>query len=201
MLVDDPIIEEARARHELHKDHPTHRPLSEGYELVGLRGEEELARALGLEVDMVRRPRGDGGIDNVLCLSGNDFVVDVKCARKPRNLIVEVGCVVAKTIYVLASYSDEADAAELLGWQWGKVLLDAPTKDFGYGVINHYIPRGQLRDLEELKNRHTPKSPLIPHHVFLHYCHCGEWGWFGYGVSFRNGLDGEWFCAKHRPAA
>jgi hypothetical protein len=28
---------------------------------------------------------------------------------------------------------------------------------------------------------------------FLHNCHCGEWGAFGYGD--------QWYCARHRPDA
>jgi hypothetical protein len=153
----DRLRREAQARHELHVDHPTHRPLSEGYELVGLRGEEALANYFGLEIDLVRRPGGDGGVDNKLCLSGFEYKVDVKCARKALNLIVEVGKVEPKTIYILASYSDEDDAAVLLGWQWGVVLMNAPKKDFGYGVINHYVPRSKLRGLDDLAERHTPK--------------------------------------------
>lgn len=151
----DQIKAEAEARHLSHINHPTHRPLSEDYELVGLRGEQALAEFFGLTVDMVRRPGGDGGVDNILNLSGAEYIVDVKCARKPFHLICEVGKVLPKTIYILAGYSDEADAAELLGWQWGVVLKRTSTRDFGYGVINHYIPRERLRNLSELVSRHA----------------------------------------------
>lgn len=34
--------------------------------------------------------------------------------------------------------------------------------------------------------------------LFLHPCHCGRWGAFGFGVSFRNGQTGTWFCARHK---
>jgi hypothetical protein len=34
---------------------------------------------------------------------------------------------------------------------------------------------------------------------FVHYCHCGKWGSFGYGVSLRNGKLGRWYCSEHRP--
>jgi hypothetical protein len=36
---------------------------------------------------------------------------------------------------------------------------------------------------------------------FVHYCHCGKWGAFGYGVSLRQGKLGQWYCAEHRPDA
>ena len=34
---------------------------------------------------------------------------------------------------------------------------------------------------------------------FEHYCHCGKWGFFGYGVSLREDKPGVWFCSEHRP--
>jgi hypothetical protein len=36
---------------------------------------------------------------------------------------------------------------------------------------------------------------------FLHYCHCGRWGAYGYGVFPEQGKLGEWFCDEHRPDA
>jgi hypothetical protein len=156
--MDDVLRAEAMARHELHQSHPSHRPLSEDYELIGLCGEAALAQMFGLSVDMVRRPGGDGGVDNVLRLrtatGPQEFKVDVKTARKPNNLIVEVGKLKPATIYVLAGYAPLAGKATLLGWEWGRVLHKAPSKDFGYGVINHYIPRVRLRALAELLERH-----------------------------------------------
>lgn len=36
--------------------------------------------------------------------------------------------------------------------------------------------------------------------LFLHFCvDCGAWGAFGYGVNFRAGRVGRWYCAAHRP--
>ena len=31
---------------------------------------------------------------------------------------------------------------------------------------------------------------------FVHYCHCGKWAAFGYGM--RKGHLGQWFCGDHR---
>jgi len=31
---------------------------------------------------------------------------------------------------------------------------------------------------------------------FEHYCHCGEWGPFGFGKTDE---DRQWFCEEHRP--
>lgn len=187
-MTDDPIKAEAEARHAAHVDHPTHRPLSEDYELVGLRGEEALAKRFGLTVDMVRRPNGDGGIDNVLTLDGKQYVVDVKCARKAFNLIVEVGKVKPQTVYVLAAYYDETDSAELVGWEWGSIVLKAPTKDFGYGIENHYIPRERLRKIEELEAR----TRITETHS-CEVCDAPNVNW-----GYRRGPEVHWFCLKHR---
>ena len=141
---------------------------------------------------MSRRLRGDGGIDNVLIFNGVPHVVDVKTARLPFNLIVEVGKVKPKTIYILAGYSDEHKNAVALGWEWGIKLLRAPTKDFGYGVINHYIPRENLRGIDELL-RKREADPVV------HRCHhCGELACWGFDVSLRHEKEGVWFCFEHR---
>jgi hypothetical protein len=36
--------------------------------------------------------------------------------------------------------------------------------------------------------------------VLMHFCgECGRWGAYGYGVNFREGRLGRWYCAAHRP--
>ena len=37
-----------------------------------------------------------------------------------------------------------------------------------------------------------------PPKPFLHYCWCGKWGLYGYGVNLRKDQPGEWFCEEHR---
>jgi hypothetical protein len=155
----DEIAAEAAARHAAHQDHPSHRPLSEGYELVGLRGEEAFAQMFGLDMDLSRRPGGDGGMDFVVTMMVKppvifQYKVDIKSARKPFNLIVEKGKVDAKTIYVLGHYLELIDKVTPIGWEWGATLLAAPTATFGgHGVLNHYIPRERLRPMRELQER------------------------------------------------
>lgn len=147
--MDKRLYEVATERHELHRDHPTSRPLSKDYEYVGLAGESAFAQATGLPPDLTLRAGGDKGQDFLLPLG---FSVDVKTARKAGHLILEVGKPVAD-IYVLAEYSDETGKATLVGWTWGRLLAKAPSRDFGYGVINHYIPRAELRPMSELLKR------------------------------------------------
>lgn len=138
----------SEAREALHESHASSRPLSEGYERVGLMGEAEFALRYGLKFDREARPAGDKGVDFHVPVS---MTLDVKTARKPFNLIVEQGKVFAD-IYVLAGI-DEFDRVTFYGWQFGSLVKKAPIKDFGYGVMNHYIPRESLRAMEELERR------------------------------------------------
>ena len=142
----DFLQNEANVRERIHANHASSRPLSKNYDFVGLAGEAEFMRIFRQPMDTDRKPGGDSKIDFTVPLK---FTVDVKTARKALNLIVEVGEVEAD-IYVLASFSDKDQTAELLGWEWGKILKKAPSKDFGYGIINHYIPRENLRPIDEL---------------------------------------------------
>ncbi|MGA0841019.1 MAG: hypothetical protein ACO3P1_14115 [Pseudomonadales bacterium] len=139
----------ANQRHELHKDHASSRPLSEDYEHVGLAGELALSQLTGLSPDLTLRPGGDGGTDAHILIA---YTVNVHAARKPYNLLHEQGSATAD-ILVLAAYSDKTGEATLVGWEWGAKVLAAPVKDFGYGILNHYIPAKNLRPISELKDR------------------------------------------------
>ena len=130
-----------------HIGHQSQRILGDNHDLVGVSGETIFAKYFGLKMNDDIKPEGDDGIDFLL---GLNFSVDVKTARKPFNLLLEVGKPVAD-IYVLADFND--GDPYLLGWQWGIILSQAPSKDFGYGVINHYIPVEELRSMNELLNR------------------------------------------------
>jgi hypothetical protein len=145
------IAVEALERAELHANHASNRPLSDGFEFVGLTGEFEFGRLVGLMPDLERRAGGDKGVDFVVTLR---FTLDVKTARKAGNLIHEQGKPFAD-IYVLAEFMDSTNRANVVGWEWGSILAKAPVKDFGYGIRNHYIPRDRLRPMGELVARCT----------------------------------------------
>lgn len=146
--LDSTLREVAAEREEIHSDHASSRPLSEDYERVGILGEAEFALRYGYRFDRERRPAGDKGIDFIVPVMHS---LDVKTARKPFNLIVEVGKVFAD-LYVLAGI-DEADKVEFLGWEKRETVIRAPSRDFGYGVINHFIPAINLRKMVELEKR------------------------------------------------
>ncbi len=106
---------------------------------------------------MSARPAGDRGVDFRVFFQFDGkiaaYPVDIKTARKAFNLIVESGKVDDRTIYVLAQYENAADNASLIGWEWGAAIKKAPVRDFGYGILSHYIHRNSLRPMEELKQR------------------------------------------------
>jgi len=142
----DNIRKMAADREELHKNHASSRPLSKDYEYIGLKGEEKFAEEFSLALDKELKPGGDKGHD----FSSSIGAIDVKTARKAYNLIVEEGKVRAD-VYVLAQYEDSSDSVKLLGWASKDEVLKAPKKDFGYGIINHYIPKHDLHHMDFLR--------------------------------------------------
>ena len=137
----------AKRRHDIHKNHASSRPLSKDYELVGLSGEIAFGEFANLEADLSERPEGDNGVDFE---APNGMTIDVKTARRAYNLIHETGKKFAN-IYVLAQYDENTESATLMGWEYGTTLAKAPTKDFGYGIINHYISKDRLRPMVDIK--------------------------------------------------
>jgi hypothetical protein len=167
---DDPIAAEAWRREASHQGHPKNRPHLRpiGANLMGLRGEEAFAERYGLAVDLTPRLGGDGGHDLKVTVwqsySIGVYPVDCKAALIPKDLIVEAARIQPDTIYVLCKYSEADDRCELLGWQWGRVLMRSPPKDYGYGVMNHWQPRSAIRTMGELDER-----VLLPD---------DDWEWF-----------------------
>jgi hypothetical protein len=162
------ILKIAEQRSNTHVGHASQRVLSEDYNIVGVSGEFAFGNKFNLKVDDSIKPSGDKGVDFVIDLTVGEeqrsFTVDVKTARLPYNLLLEVGKPVVD-IYVLADYNN--GDSMLLGWEWGIKLSQASSKDFGYGVINHYISALDLRPMDELyerketyedKNRTTGKT-------------------------------------------
>lgn len=146
----DMLTAEATARSQVHIDAGNRRRgLSDGQELVGIMGEAQFAKDFRQPLDLSLKVGGDAGYDFVLPLR---YTVDVKTFRKAQNLIHEQGKVTAD-IYVLAGFIDEPMRAHLIGWEWGRNLAKAPVRDFGHGVISHYIPVGALRPIEQLLGR------------------------------------------------
>lgn len=118
------------------------RKLSPDYEQVGVEGEIAFHDLTGIELTNGGMSNGsDGGFDFKV-----DITIDVKSFQTPYNLLVEQGKVKA-TIYVLCKVEkigEDEFKTEFIGWAWAEEVLAAPVKDFGRGVINHYIPAEKL---------------------------------------------------------
>jgi hypothetical protein len=162
---EDELDRVARERHELHVNHPTHRPMAPDYERKGLAGEDALAVFFGTTVDKLKRPGGDNGKDLIAYLWGNGrelrCKIDVKCAGKPKYLLVEKvkahNPAKRARVYVLSRYLPFSRTARLLGWAWLGEVLRGETfvyVDPVYGpVVSYSILAGELRELAELKAR------------------------------------------------
>jgi hypothetical protein len=130
--------------------------------LMGLKAEKCFADEFGLLLDLSPRPDGDHGRDfsiSLRCRDGavREFAVDVKASATPGNLICKASLARPDTIYVLARYRAADDQCELLGWDWGVVLMQSEPKRFTHnGPMNYFIPRANLRPIAELRERLVP---------------------------------------------
>jgi hypothetical protein len=54
--------------------------------------------------------------------------------------------------------------------------------------------------LEQPSAARRGRVEKLSNDLYLHFCaECGAWGAFGYGVNFRVGRLGRWYCAAQRP--
>lgn len=124
----------------LHVNHASQRILSEDYLFMGLAGEYTLAKELAITYKISLQPGGDKGIDFNTPIG----TVDVKTARKPYWLIVPVENKHPADIYVLAGYQDLGRIVTLIGWTYWNILKEQPAKDFGAGILTHFLEAAQL---------------------------------------------------------
>jgi hypothetical protein len=149
----------AKLLHQMHENHEHVRCDPEPTrEYKGLLGQRRLAYLTGGVMDMRILPGGDGHLDQWLDTIHGRYPADVKTARWPKDLIVSVdqmSKVKRKTIFILAQLLNaEADKmewdAELLVWNWDSELRKSEPKDYGFGIMNYWIPRNECRDIYEL---------------------------------------------------
>ena len=67
--------------------------------------------------------------------------------------------------------------------------------------VERVIPPGDGElGLEQPSAARRGRVEKLSNDLYLHFCaKCGAWGAFGYGVNFRVGRLGRWYCAAHRP--
>jgi hypothetical protein len=97
-----------------------------------------------------------------------------------------VGLLVEDKAEILAALANTAHEAELLApAPWFNRVIPQAESEPGLS-IPYTSRRGRVQKLEEA--------------IVLHFCaECGAWGAFGYGVNWRAGRQGRWYCAAHRP--
>lgn len=129
---------------------------AETEDVLGMAAEVAFSRLSGLPVDEKLYSGGDDGIDFTFMVKDYQVKIDVKGARKPANLLAKAETIlrVKTDIYVLAGlYGREVT---FLGWETRKVMVERPTANFGYGIINHYQPQHLLQKMPSLLNRIDP---------------------------------------------
>jgi hypothetical protein len=194
---------------------------------LGMIGERTLAEFFGAEPDLRNKPFGDSGVDIELLFrrqdGGEQWVpVDAKGSSYGDWLRVDTKIIKPKTLYVLVLVS--GDVGRCIGWASGARLMKEPTLNWcENGTWVHALQ--ELQPMESLLERYlgqwrhdgldprpaaqlNPKTAPIPQpsnayydgegHL-LHYCACGQWGAFGYGVDLRKGRLGIWYCGACRP--
>lgn len=153
---DDEAKSMGTLRQDAHKNNTTPRFFDDPTEenTIGVYGEIEFAKEFGLDYDKTARPKGDRGVDFPTKIG----TINVKTARKPIFLFVKKFEPKAD-IYVLAAIDWVTKKVTFLGWEWDSVMRAMPTKDFGYGIVNHYKRAALLKSMNELRAMLTSSQP------------------------------------------
>ena len=133
-----------------HEGSATQRNLVLDHDLVGQIGERHFGEVFGLPLGPIHL---SGKNDDHKDFEIAGHKVDIKTSRKPYNLLVEEGKCEGRTIYVHVGLNGSVPT--LLGWQWGKRLLQSTPKPFNTPYNCHYMPVRQLRPISELMEQHN----------------------------------------------
>lgn len=120
-------------------------------DIIGMYGEVKFAEEFGLQVDTTLRVNGDNGIDFKVQVGFKEIYIDVKTYVKAYNLLVrDIEVRHLADVYVLAQFYPDSKTVDLVGWEYGNVMKNCPMRDFGYGMINHYKHRSELKPISAL---------------------------------------------------
>jgi hypothetical protein len=112
----------------------------------GFLGEIAFGKLFGIKPTTDDLVYGDGGTDFRI----NGYSINVKVARKPLFLFKKINEKCAD-IFVLGHLHEPKNAVTFLGWEYGNVMKTMPTRDFGYGIENHYKPQALLKTMFSLE--------------------------------------------------
>jgi len=89
--------------------------------------------------------------------------------------------------------------------EWLRSYGEARSRNPDYWSVSCPVPTSVVRKEIGGVRIVTPSAveaiDRYPDGPFEHYCRCGAWGAFGYGVHLRSGKLGAWYCREHRPKA
>lgn len=141
------INEEGRKRDEMHPDSRNWKIPREMTNVRGLKGEFAFAKYYDLEVDTDLRPDGDGGIDFVVEINGNEKTVDVKTVNYPNNplLLVREAREDHPDMYVLTA--TDSPEVKLVGMLPTDHVLARDPVESQYGHLNHRFEEDELLPL------------------------------------------------------
>ncbi len=83
-----------------------------------------------------------------------------------------------------------------------------PPRASSQGLLSVEEPRGELQAdrvaeaCPSVEITDPSRAGLVEweeDEPFVHYCQCGAWGVYGYGVDLLAGRLGRWYCRAHRP--
>jgi hypothetical protein len=100
---------------------------------IGVAGEEEFAKVMGLSMDKRGLPRGDGGRDFEVQMPAGLLTIDVKTYQKPGHILIKEWDIErCADILVLCGWKP-GNVVTLIGWDTFYAIERSPVKDFGYG--------------------------------------------------------------------
>lgn len=146
----DALAVHAQARADLHAAHDKRR-WHHNSDLPGLAAEWCYGELIGLPPDLALRIRGD---------SGEDFPgVDVKgiASTYGSNVVVSPESKMRAPLYFAIVVDAERRLCKPQGYATREMVLDAPTRDFGYGE-HHRVPFHELVTADELLSRLLAKG-------------------------------------------
>jgi hypothetical protein len=142
----------ANGRSEAHDGDPSQRKWADGYDLIGVFGEELFAARYGLEIN-ADTSKADPGWDFEIGVYKFDVKTSTHVPRQisPTYLKVEYGKCRDDVIYVLALYDKETKTGHLMGWEWGELVPQHSCEmTFITGVRNHAIAHDRLHGMGDL---------------------------------------------------
>jgi hypothetical protein len=134
--------------------------------------------------------------------------IDVKACRQSHHCLMVQHDNPPDVAYLLICAAEHPHH-RVVGWCWGheakqeRFWEDKSRRNRWAFFVprNDPILRSPLDLFREVRRRQGAEPGFVGERDghFVHYCHCGRWGSFGYGASLRKDILGTWYCKDHKP--